>query len=86
MDKAEEFWQSKNGGKDSKTATEHGELITPIYAVKLIQQYADEQKRETAINFYKWMESDFAIKLDQHIDFSIKQMFDEWKSNQEEQQ
>ncbi len=45
--KTEEFWQLKNGGKSSKLALEHGELISPVWAVELMEQYADEVSRET---------------------------------------
>ena len=43
---AEEFWQSKNGGKSSHDATNHEENITPIYAVRLMEQYKNEQLKE----------------------------------------
>lgn len=46
MDKAEEFFQSKNGGKSSILANKHGELISPIWAVELMDEYAQHVSRE----------------------------------------
>ena len=44
--KAEEFFQSKNGGQPSYES----EFITPTWAVLLMQEYADQQ----TLAYYEW--------------------------------
>jgi len=83
---AKEFFTQRNGGKDPDTSTNHGDLITPIHAVELMEEYAQskltpltpEQVREEAeeIALY-WVEyfdngkSDFPHKA------AIKEMTDD---------
>jgi len=52
MKKAEEYWQEKNGGKSSSDAINDNELITPIYAVSLMESYT----KQHAIDFLIWAE------------------------------
>ena len=54
---AEDFWQSKNGGKSSDDCTRDFEFITPIFAVQLMEQYARQKLnlREELFNFNSWM-------------------------------
>jgi len=40
---AKEFFTQRNGGKDPDTSTNHGELITPIHAVELMEEYAQSK-------------------------------------------
>ena len=44
--KTEEFFQSKNGGKSSQLALEHGELISPVWTVELMEQYAQQREMD----------------------------------------
>ena len=46
MKTAEEYYQYRNGGKSSKKATEDGELITPIYAVELMRDFMNINKKK----------------------------------------
>lgn len=41
--KAEEFYQLKNGGKSSEEAFNDSEWISPIYAVMLMEEYANAE-------------------------------------------
>ena len=82
MDKAEEFFQSKNGGKSSQLALEHGELISPIWAVELMEQYAQQVSRERAVKFIKDMDIKAEVELLQ--DHQYENMFDVWQQKQEE--
>lgn len=60
MNTAEEFWQSKNGGKSSEEATEHGELITPSYAITLIEEFT-QQNTLNRDKVMEILESNFGI-------------------------
>ena len=52
---AEKFWQKRNGGKSSSDSTQHGEYITPIFTVRLMQEYADIRLKSELIKYDKWM-------------------------------
>lgn len=41
---AEDFFQSKNGGKDSDTSVEHGETFTAKFVIDFAESYAQQYK------------------------------------------
>lgn len=53
---AEEFWQEKNGGASSEDLTMiHGVTISPMWAVALMEEFAQINLREELIKYDKWM-------------------------------
>ena len=83
---AKEFFTQRNGGKDPDTSTNHGDLITPIHAVELMEEYAQskltpltpeqvrEEAEEIALHWVEYLDngkSDFLHKA------AIKEMTDD---------
>jgi hypothetical protein len=48
---AEQFYQSKNGGKSSDQSLDDGEMISPVWAVRAMNEYA----KERTIDFAEWI-------------------------------
>ncbi len=44
---AKEYYTEKNNGKPPDESTADGELITPLYAVRLMEEYASQKQPET---------------------------------------
>ena len=84
--KAEEFKKQLNINLDAilKNVYNHRIGISEAYLLIMedIKQYADEQSREEAIEFasFTWILDD-----DDFTDKTPYEIFNEWKSNQEEQ-
>ena len=75
MKTAEEYWQEKNGGKSSSNATNDNELITPVYAVLLMEQYASLREKETA----KYAMGHGIVLTDEEVTGrTYPEVFEEW--------
>jgi hypothetical protein len=71
---AEEYYQSRNGGKDSKSSEEHGENLTPSAWVQMMQDYGD-------ISAKSWKEAhDILAEHYRHsAELNVKEMNDNHK-------
>jgi hypothetical protein len=72
---AEKFWQKRNGGKPSEKATKDGELISPIQAVILMNDFHKEALRSELIAYDKWMSTfhwDEVLSPEEAVDIYLK--------------
>jgi len=74
MKTAEEYWQSRNGGKSSELAFRHQEWISPIYAVELMKSYAKQYAKEEVLMWHKVI-GDFLALINRQIEDNEKPIF-----------
>lgn len=54
MKTAKDFFTQKNGGKTAEELLSEGVLISPILAVRLMEQYHESRMKDELMNFQKW--------------------------------